>query len=610
MRISAFILLAAIFPTWPGCGNSGTPPGPGPGPEPHPATKATWLTQGWTPQQSAWFYHMANQGSHLVPYDWFLALEQDGNEKPFRDDGHITKLGYITDPPGDQNADGLPVGFVKDTVPDKNQQIWLGLSCAACHTCQIEYKGTAYRIDGGPGQGDPQTMLKELTAALQKTHDDDAKFGRFAEKVLKAKSSDNAERTKLRDDLGKFAAFRSDFDKRNASTHPFGLARVDAFGIILNEVLQNALGVPENNRPPDAPVSYPFLWDTPQHDFVQWNGIAPNRPLGTHVIGPLSRNVGEVLGVFGELEVPPAGNDLDGFPSSARRLNIILIEELLKKLNSPRWPNAFPPIDQNLAAAGKEIYQANCASCHAVLTDTTAPGRQIQAVLTPISEVGTDPKMAEDFASRRASPGPLVGRKRLLIIGTPFGKDEPAGEVLVHATAGVIIHRPLDKFGPAEIIEFAKVLGGDELLNIAEANIDEVRSALSADPNAIAEKILKPIEQLYQQPRSDKAPAYKARPLNGIWATAPYLHNGSVPNLTQLLLPPSQRQDRFYVGCREFDPVNVGFVSDRPFPGAFEFRVKDEGGKPIPGNSNAGHDYGTNLTSDERRQLLEYLKGL
>jgi hypothetical protein len=102
-------------------------------------------------------------------------------------------------------------------------------------------------------------------------------------------------------------------------------------------------------------------------------------------------------------------------------------------------------------------------------------------------------------------------------------------------------------------------------------------------------------------------PKYKARPLNGIWATAPYLHNGSVPNLWELLKPESapeaadRRKPIFFVGNREFDPVDVGYRSDS---GTFEFDTS------LPGNSNAGHEFGTNLPSEQRRELLEYLKSL
>jgi hypothetical protein len=77
--------------------------------------------------------------------------------------------------------------------------------------------------------------------------------------------------------------------------------------------------------------------------------------------------------------------------------------------------------------------------------------------------------------------------------------------------------------------------------------------------------------------------SYEARPLDGIWAIAPYLHNGSVPGLCQLLLPAKDRMKKFYVGTREFDPLNVGFVTkkrdgafelDTSLPGNFQYRAR------------------------------------
>ena len=53
-------------------------------------------------------------------------------------------------------------------------------------------------------------------------------------------------------------------------------------------------------------------------------------------------------------------------------------------------------------------------------------------------------------------------------------------------------------------------------------------------------------------------PIYKARPLNGIWAVSPYLHNGSAPNLYALLSAQSERPRRFWTGSKEFDSVKVG----------------------------------------------------
>jgi hypothetical protein len=97
--------------------------------------------------------------------------------------------------------------------------------------------------------------------------------------------------------------------------------------------------------------------------------------------------------------------------------------------------------------------------------------------------------------------------------------------------------------------------------------------------------------------------SYKARPLNGIWATAPYLHNGSVPNLTELLNRPEERMTEFCIGNNRFDAVNVGY--DTSCEGR-SFRLDTR----IPGNRNIGHNYGTDLSADEKRDLVEYLKSL
>jgi hypothetical protein len=89
-----------------------------------------------------------------------------------------------------------------------------------------------------------------------------------------------------------------------------------------------------------------------------------------------------------------------------------------------------------------------------------------------------------------------------------------------------------------------------------------------------------------------------------MWATAPYLHNGSVPDMVELLKPAAQRPATFYVGNWEFDPERLGFEWQSAFLGAFEFDTS------ITGNSNAGHEHGTELSDGDKRALIEYLKTL
>lgn len=93
---------------------------------------------------------------------------------------------------------------------------------------------------------------------------------------------------------------------------------------------------------------------------------------------------------------------------------------------------------------------------------------------------------------------------------------------------------------------------------------------------------------------------YVNLPLDGIWARGPYLHNGSVPTLRDLLSPPKERPKRFLRGCTNLDLDAVGFQCAT----GFEFDTT------LTGNSNSGHDYGTSLPAQEKLALLEYLKSL
>ena len=103
-----------------------------------------------------------------------------------------------------------------------------------------------------------------------------------------------------------------------------------------------------------------------------------------------------------------------------------------------------------------------------------------------------------------------------------------------------------------------------------------------------------------------KTAGYTATPLDGIWLTGPYLHNGSVPTLADLLEPVEARPKKFWRGYDLIDTARVGFVSSGP--------EAERAGTPLDvtleGNSNAGHTYGTDLSAEEKRALLEYMKTL
>jgi hypothetical protein len=101
---------------------------------------------------------------------------------------------------------------------------------------------------------------------------------------------------------------------------------------------------------------------------------------------------------------------------------------------------------------------------------------------------------------------------------------------------------------------------------------------------------------------------YANMPLDGVWLRAPYLHNGSVPNLRALLEPAAKRTRTFYRGNDLYDQKNVGFVADVATEAGRNYFLYDT---RLPGNGNGGHEgkaYGTSLPAADKAALVEYLK--
>ncbi|MCH7536132.1 MAG: cytochrome C, partial [Bacteroidetes bacterium] len=243
--------------------------------------KIITLNQGWTKDEEMDFYN-TSQGSQLIPYSWFLVLEQSDNDSLFRDNENIKRLGYIPQQmtPG-INPDGLPIGFVKDDnietflssalsasrLSSNTEDLyteyreWLGLTCAACHTSEISYNNQILRIDGGPSMSDFQSFIEELSEALTTTINDDDKLARFAKNVLAEGGYNETEQQRLKTEVNAFISWLNNYIEINYEglTTPYGYGRLDAFGAILNRVTASFTDIKDNATPANAPVSYPFL---------------------------------------------------------------------------------------------------------------------------------------------------------------------------------------------------------------------------------------------------------------------------------------------------------------------------------------------------------------
>jgi hypothetical protein len=151
--------------------------------------------------------------------------------------------------------------------------------------------------------------------------------------------------------------------------------------------------------------------------------------------------------------------------------------------------------------------------------------------------------------------------------------------------------------------------GGPEsdkrLYPVAEVGTDPARASMFTQKVADGfNKFLADLESEGYEPPKEfgvrSTGKYWAATLNGVWARSPYLHNGSVRTMQELLTSPAQRARSFHRGSRSYDSKQMGYTDEGVY-------VLDTS---MTGNANTGHDYGTNLSAAEKNELMEFLKTL
>ncbi|KSR31507.1 10S-dioxygenase [Pseudomonas aeruginosa] len=607
------------------------------------------LDQGWNQtQKTAWLE--AGQGSRMLPLAWLVALEQRASEEPLMSDALIRQYGYVPHTLGGSSVKVVQ-GYAVDRSDDSDltftklrwkalqgsREPWVGPTCSMCHTSHISYQGTQLTVYGGQTMGDLAGFQLEILGALQSTRADTAKFERFARKVLGAdglvSGYNDANKARLQAALDATIVRLRDGSHFNLPHDPeFGPGRLDAIGSIFNSVGYELHADEQIYGAEDAPVSYPFLWNVPQLDRVQWTGFNPNHINVVEIdnrkfdVGALARNAGEAVGVFADVKVlSPIQSALHiGYPSSINVDNLIRIEDQLGQLKLPAWPNQlFGAPEPTRVAEGRELYRQHCSSCHTPLdrNDLRTP---VKTVLThlqargEVAPIGTDPWTACNSIAQLKT-GYVRGKPYLSFVGTGqrgfYGKQAYAvdvlQEVVVQALAARGLSVALGAFQTAALGIFdgqlppliSPVPDSPDADSVEATAADAPGALLLAENVAAGSDKARRLEQCLAM--TSDLMAYKARPLNGIWASPPYLHNGSVATLYDLLLPPDLRPRTFYTGSVEFDPVNVGYITDAGGANRFLF----DSGKP--GNANGGHDYGNaQFNEQQRRALVEYMKTL
>ncbi len=396
-----------------------------------------------------------------------------------------------------EGGNDMPVGFSSRTtsinlpIHGKISATFVGPTCSLCHTSMVrEFEdATPQFLYGAPAT---RIDIAAFNSFLLGCIADRDKFKTFrVGKILRSRG-DKVKQAAITKAI-RFMA-RSNADKFNrvlAYSGPWGPGRDDAVGLSASFILGEQYI--EEDLP--AATDFPAIWNQQAREGLglHWDGGTTD--------GPFVRNALIAHGAGAPADLLP-------FDSLAK------IQEFIDTLPPPPYPYE---IDEALAAEGKPIFAAECASCH-------AEGGAYYGQVMLLDEVGTDPNrvLAATEGAIRAS-NELGGRGW-----------EVNGNI---ATGGYI--------------------------------------------NAM---------------------------LDGIWARAPYLHNGSVPSLRDLLAPEDERPSSFYLGYNVYDQQNVGFVSDvAPRPSDPSYSVLDTA---HGGNGSGGHTYGTQLSAEEKDALIEYLKTL
>jgi hypothetical protein len=596
-----------------------------------PAPDLKFISQGdkWTDKERL-AYYTQDQGSELMPLKWFISLTEANGELFLRD--NLNRYGYLANPTSPTK--GLPVGFT--TTTDAK---FVGLTCSACHVREIKVDNSLYRIDGGPAIVDFQSFATDLGATVKATLTDEKLFADFAEKVL-GKSPTAAQKNDLHQQLQTWLLpYATIMDNALPKDKPWGPARVDAVGMIFNRIS----GLDIANTPDhinvkniyraDAPVRYPFLWNTSIQDKTQWPGFADN---GNTILA-VSRNLGEVLGVFAHFNPQKSDWRVLGIDylknNSANFKGLKVQEEHLKNLGPPKWPwtqGSSYAINPSLATRGKAIFESTtqteaggCVTCHGIRKGALRGPQATWA--TPLCDVNTDQRQF-NLLSWTVDTGVLAGAQ-IPFLQKPLAQTDLAFNVLGVSVIGAILQHEthlvvdIESDAQKEFSKFEAFLGAEKSTKIQDkiAELHKFQEKLITDETSYLQGAFQTIDKTFKKPISETpnckddfktatpAKAFESRVLQGIWATAPYLHNGSIPTLADLLKPVAERAAAFKVG-QAYDPVKVGLAETQT---QFNFTYQTtDCADSASGNSRCGHEFGTHLNPEDKAALLEYLKQL
>jgi mono/diheme cytochrome c family protein len=537
-----------------------------------PEAAIIYSPNGWSQPERDQFYHLA-EGSELMPYALLANLKSVRTGKPFLEG--MERFGFLPDHTGPSNPYGLPVGL---TVSRSRNAGTVGLeivgfNCAACHVGELTYQGKHVRLDGAPGlvnlQG-YQVEFKESLDAVMKSP------GELISLVIAMEKQRSATGTPSDQDTGKYAgepAAQTAGNVEAAPTADYGFHSVSSAAA-------------------DA---------------------APRAPEGTFEerlktdIAILKARLAYLKN--GKLIVDgtePGPGRVDAF-GAARNL---LFTQYAVKMQAPvSFPFIWSVPDNIGRKPADFVWIHYDGNTNSILERNIGQALGMGAVYDPKTYESTL-RIANlhtlELLTHKLQPPAW----RADVLGAiDESKAQRGQQIFGEKCAGCHQNKLFPQVqiatDPNRANSFGQPVGKIPFPAAVAPILDGLKKRAFADDGISAQ----------EQATMDASPAvwratgqYLARPLNGIWATGPYLHNGSVPTLYDLLHPEG-RPAKFAVGNREFDPVKVGYRSDvsSAGPNVWTYDTTQ------PGNSNIGHSgdaFGTTLPEDQKSALLEYLKKL
>lgn len=556
-----------------------------------PAAPPRTLESGLSPTERALFYHIP-LGSEIIPLSWMEALTDVKTGKRFLD--VVDRFGMLADA---DHPLGLPIGMSHANSGDARfQGQMVGLTCAVCHVGELHHKGHVVRIVGAPNLLRIEAFVQDLAASMAATLKSPKKLFQFV----------------------RWMREHPEHGKAMAKTAP-GAHTIFGDHGSLEELAAANPNLAAALEEAHAEVA---AWERTAMGHVTVGGTRPVDPQHRKLLTRFTDLLTDAKAALGTyVEVAKLVKARLSFLLKMRKVDAELPVTAPGPGRNDDWTLGrnvvFGPQDwmaPQAPAAFPDLWGYNKAKW-LTWNGATTSGME-RGVATVIGLFALfDPKTHSSTVSML---GLGVADDLALKIRSPRWPEDIFGKVdTALVSRGAKLYRehcaqchdapsatPLRKIGtdPLHALGFlTPMTDGRPFVSAFAAEMAAYKRAAYAAQGltpATTEKLEAPAPDMWKS-----VYRYVSRPLAGVWATAPFLHNGSVPTIYDLLLPPDKRPRTFSVGHRDYDPVKLGFTTVVKDP-IWIFDVSE------PGNDNGGHIYGTELSEADRAALLEYIKSL